>query len=120
VRTYPKSAEILRRNRRVIPGGVVSVNRAAQPEIAFARGKGAYIWDEEGNRYIDYHAAFAPHILGHNDDGVNQEIARTLTDSRSLFGSGTTAQEGRLAELFCQCVPFADSVQFLNTGSEAT
>lgn len=120
MRTYPKSAEILRRNRRVIPGGVVSVNRAAQPEIAFARGKGAYIWDEEGNRYIDYHAAFAPHILGHNDDGVNQEIARTLTDSRSLFGSGTTAQEGRLAELFCQCVPFADSVQFLNTGSEAT
>jgi glutamate-1-semialdehyde 2,1-aminomutase len=99
---------------------VVSVNRATQPEIAFARGKGAYLWDEEGNRYIDYHAAFAPHILGHNDDGVNEEIARTLAESRSLFGSGTTAQEGRLAELFCQCVPFADSVQFLNTGSEAT
>jgi glutamate-1-semialdehyde 2,1-aminomutase len=99
---------------------VVSVNRAAQPEIAFARGKGAYLWDEEGNRYIDCHAAFAPHILGHNDDGVNEEITRTLAESRSLFGSGTTAQEGRLAELFCECVPFADSVQFLNTGSEAT
>jgi glutamate-1-semialdehyde 2,1-aminomutase len=120
MRTYTKSAEILRRNREFIPGGVVSVNRAAQPEIAFARGKGAYIWDEEGNRYVDYHAAFAAHFLGHNDDGVNEAIERTLAESRSLFGSGTTAQEGLLAELMCQYVPFVDSVQFLNTGSEAT
>jgi glutamate-1-semialdehyde 2,1-aminomutase len=120
MRTYTRSAEILRRNREFIPGGVVSVNRAAQPEIAFARGKGAYLWDEEGNQYIDFHAAFAPHILGHNDDSVNAAITQTLTEGRSLFGSGTTAQEGLLAELFCHYVPFVDSVQFLNTGSEAT
>src|SRR6516165_9030856 len=110
MRSYPKSLAILNRNKKYISGGIASSNRAVEPEIVFVRGEGGCIWDAEGNRYIDYHAAFAPHVLGHNDDGVNQEIARTLTDSRSLFGSGTTAQEGRLAELFCQCVPFADSV----------
>jgi glutamate-1-semialdehyde 2,1-aminomutase len=120
MRSYNRSAEILRRNREFIPGGVVSVNRAAQPEIAFQRGKGAHIWDEEGNRYVDYHAAFAAHFLGHNDDSVNSAIERTISESRSLFGSGTTIQEGLLAELICQYVPFVDSVQFLNTGSEAT
>ena len=42
---YAKSAAIFRHNRRFIPGGVVSLNRAVQPEIAFTRGQGAYIWD---------------------------------------------------------------------------
>ncbi len=120
MRTYTKSAEILRRNRNYIPGGVVSVNRAAQPEIVFTKGKGAYIWDAEGNRYVDFHAAFAAHFLGHNDDGINRAIEQTLTESRSLFGSGTTFQEGVLAELLCHSIPFLDTVQFLNTGSEAT
>lgn len=120
MRTYTKSAEILRRNREYIPGGVVSVNRAAKPEIVFAKGKGAHLWDEEGNRYVDFHAAFAAHFLGHNDDEINQAIAQTLAESHSLYGSGTTAQEGLLAELFCRHIPFIDTVQFLNTGSEAT
>ncbi|MEJ2010462.1 MAG: aminotransferase class III-fold pyridoxal phosphate-dependent enzyme, partial [Acidobacteriota bacterium] len=64
---YKNSASILAKNKKFIPGGVVSVNRATCPEIVFTKGAGAYIWDAEGNRYIDYHAAFAPHILGHND-----------------------------------------------------
>lgn len=118
--SYPKSAEILQHNRRYIPGGVVSVNRATKPEIVFTRARGAYLWDAEGNRYIDYHAAFAAHFLGHNDEAVTEAIRRTLDDSVSLFGSGTTELEGRLAELICRHVPFVDSVQFLNTGSEAT
>lgn len=64
---YKQSADILARNRNFIPGGVVSVNRAAHPEIVFVKGQGAYLWDADGNRYIDYHAAFAPHFLGHHD-----------------------------------------------------
>jgi glutamate-1-semialdehyde 2,1-aminomutase len=120
MRIYPKSAAILHNNRKVIPGGVVSVNRATQPEIVFERAKGAHVWDVDGNRYIDYHAAFAAHFLGHNDDGVNDAIQRTLMDGKSLYGSGTTVDEGRLAELICQYAPFVDSVQLLNTGSEAT
>ena len=98
----------------------MSVNRAVNPEIAFVKGEGAHLWDADGNRYIDYHAAFAPHFLGHNDPYVNEAVIRVLRDGASLFGSGTTVLEGRLAELVCQSAPFVDSVQFLNTGSEAT
>lgn len=117
---YPNSARLLEQNKRYIPGGVVSVNRGTHPEIAFTRGQGAYIWDEDGHRYIDYHAGFAPHFLGHNDPHVTEAVARVLTDQASLFGSGTTRAEGRLAELICTHIPFVDSVQILNTGSEAT
>lgn len=117
---YAKSAEVFQRNRRFIPGGVVSVNRAVQPEIVFAKGRGAYIWDADGNQYIDYHAAFAPHFLGHNDPYVTDAVISTLRKGASLYGSGTTELEGRLAELICEHVPSAESVQFLNTGSEAT
>ncbi len=120
MRNYPRSAAILERNRRFIPGGVVSVNRAVTPEIVFVRGEGAWIWDAEGNRYLDYHAAFAPHLLGHNDPYVNEAVRRTLEAGASLFGSGTTELEGRLAELICRHIDFVDSVQLLNTGSEAT
>lgn len=117
---HARSAEIFRKNRRFIPGGVVSVNRAAEPEIAFVKGEGAYIWDADGNRYIDYHAAFAPHFLGHNDPMVTEAVSRVLRDGASLFGSGTTILEGRLAELLCLHVPGIESVQLLNSGSEAT
>jgi len=117
---HPKSAEIFRRNRCFIPGGVVSVNRAVQPEIVFTKGQGAYIWDADGNRYIDYHAAFAPHLLGHNDPHVTDAVISVLRKGASLYGSGTTELEGRLAELICQHVPAAECVQFLNSGSEAT
>ncbi len=120
VRSYPKSAEIHARNRQFIPGGVVSVNRATQPEIVFIRAQGQYLWDADGNRYIDYHAAFAPHFLGHNDPYVNDAVIRVLHDGASLYGAGTTILEGRLAELICGCAPFVESVQLVNTGSEAT
>lgn len=120
MRTYPKAAQLIGRNRQYITGGVVSVNRVTTPEIAFAKGIGSRIWDVDGNEFIDYHAAFAPHFLGHNDPHVTEAVTRALRDGTSLFGSGTTEFEGRLAELICQNVPCVDSVQFLNTGSEAT
>src|SRR5438309_1406404 len=117
---YPKSAEIFSHNRRFIPGGVVSVNRAVQPEIVFIKGQGAHIWDADGNQYIDYHAAFAPHFLGHNDPYVTDAVSSVLGKGASLYGSGTTELEGQLAELICRHIPAVESVQFLNTGSEAT
>ncbi len=120
MRSFPKSSQILNRNRSYIPGGVVSTNRATQPEIVFVKGQGAYLWDAEGNRYIDYHAAFAPHFLGHNDPYVTEAVIRVLYDGASLYGSGTTVLEGRLAELICHHVPVVESLQLLNTGSEAT
>lgn len=118
--TYPISAQIFSTNREFIPGGVISVNRNVQPEIAFAGAHGAYLWDVEGNRYIDYHAAFGPYFLGHNDPYVNEAVTKSIAEGLSLFGSGTTKFEGRLAELICQHIPWVEQVQFLNTGSEAT
>jgi glutamate-1-semialdehyde 2,1-aminomutase len=120
VRTYPKSAILFEKNRKYITGGVVSVNRATQPEIAFVRGEGAYLYDADGNKFIDYHAGFAPHFLGHNDPYVTEAVAKALSDGASLYGSGTTEHEGRLAELVCENIPWIEAVQFLNTGSEAT
>lgn len=117
---HEKSSEILNHNQRFIPGGVVSVNRAVHPEIVFVKGQGAYIWDADGNKYIDYHAAFAPHFLGHNDPYVNEAVISVLRQSASLYGSGTTELEGQLAELVCRHVPAIEAVQFLNSGSEAT
>lgn len=115
-----RSAALFERNRRVIPGGVVSLNRLVQPEIAFVRGRGSRVWDVDGNEYIDYHAAFAPYLLGHNDPDVNAAVRRALDDELTLMGSGTNPWEGRLAELIVRHVPFVEAVQLTNSGSEAT
>jgi glutamate-1-semialdehyde 2,1-aminomutase len=115
-----ESERLLQYNKQYIPGGIVSVNRGTIPEIAFDKGLGAKMWDVDGNEYIDYHAAFGPHFLGHNDPYVTAAVIRALHDSASLYGSGTTKMEGQLAELIHRHVPAAESVQLLNTGSEAT
>src|SRR5438067_857477 len=120
MRTYPRSNQILERNLMSIPGGMFSLNREANPGVVFVKGEGALLWDADGNRYIDYHGAFAPFVLGHNDPQVNAAVERTLHDGSSLFGVNTTALEGELAELVLESVPFADLVCVLNTGSEAT
>jgi glutamate-1-semialdehyde 2,1-aminomutase len=118
--SYTESKAILANNSRYIPGGIVSVNRVTNPEITFVKGLGAYLWDADGNRYVDYHAAFAPHFLGHNDPHVTQAVSRVLQQGASLYGSGTTLLEGQLAEMICKHVPSVETVQFLNSGSEAT
>src|SRR5438132_1235680 len=115
-----KSQELFARNRQFIPGGVVSLNRLVEPEIAFVRGKGSRVWDVDGNEYIDYHAGFAPYLLGHNDADVNAAVRRALEDELTLMGSGTNPWEGRLAELIVRHVPSVEQVQITNTGSEAT
>lgn len=116
----PASAAIFAHNRRFIPGGVASLNRKVEPEIAFVRGLGAAMWDADGNRYIDYHAAFGPYLLGHNAPRVECAVRRALDEQWTLPGTGATPWEGRAAELLVRCVPGLEKVQFANTGSEAT
>lgn len=118
--SFAASQAILDRNRRHIPGGMFSLNRETDPILVFEKGEGAYLWDADGNRFIDYHAAFGPYLLGHNAEEINRAVEQSLHAKASLFGANTTTQEGRLAELMCSAIPFADSVQILNTGSEAT
>jgi len=117
---YARSQELLRRNEEVIPGGLASINRLADPCIAFNAGQGSKLWSVDGNKYIDFHAAFSAYILGHNDPDQNAAVIDAIQSGSSNFGSGPTAEEGELARLFLRCVPTADKVQFFNTGSEAT
>ena len=116
----PASSRILEHNLRYIPGGVMSLNRKVEPAISFTRAVGANMWDAEGNKYIDLHAAFGPYLLGHNHPEVNAAVVGAMNCGMSLYGSGTTEQEGELAELICDNIPWVESVQILNTGSEAT
>jgi glutamate-1-semialdehyde 2,1-aminomutase len=90
---------------RYIAGGVVSLNRKVDPVIIFKEGKGSRIYDINGKAYIDYHAAFAPYLLGHNYEPVNNAVLKTMQDNLSLMGSGTNELEVRLAQLNVQFGP---------------
>ena len=96
------------------------MNRIIEPAFMFTRGQGAHIWDVQGRRYVDYHAGFAPHFLGHNFAATNQAVIAVLQSGESLIGAGLSALEGELAELICVNVAAAEKVTFLNTGSEGT
>jgi glutamate-1-semialdehyde 2,1-aminomutase len=118
--SFPKSCDLIANNEAVIPGGLASINRRAEPCIAFKKAVGSRMWDVDGHEFIDYHAAFSAYILGHSDEDVNAAVVKVLREGRSNYGSGPTEDEGELARLFLKCVPGADKVQFFNTGSEAT
>ncbi|HOE95109.1 MAG TPA: aspartate aminotransferase family protein [Candidatus Sumerlaeota bacterium] len=116
----PTAAEIARRAAQCIAGGAVSLNRKVEPELLFVRAAGSRLFDADGRQYIDYHAAFAPHLLGHNHPVINGAVREAMERQWSLMGSGTTPWEVRLAELLCAAVPSLETVQIANTGSEAT
>ena len=107
-------------SNKYIPGGVSSINRIVSPSIAFERGDGAYMWDEDGKKYLDFHAAFAPHLLGHNQEAINSAVIAAIGNRKSLFGSGPSDLEGELAALLCTEIDAVEKVTLLNTGSEAT
>lgn len=114
------TAKLNQEARKYIAGGVVSLNRKVEPNIVFVRGKGSRIYDSDGKEYIDYHAAFAPHMLGHNDPCVNEAVKKVMEEEFSLFGSGTNPLEVELAKLLCNTIPSLELVQITNTGSEGT
>ncbi|MGH8232177.1 MAG: aspartate aminotransferase family protein [Steroidobacteraceae bacterium] len=118
--TGSRRASLLEFNSSYIPGGISSINRIIDPPIAFVKGQGAYLWDIDGKRYVDYHAAFAPHFLGHNFAPVNEAVIEVLRSGESLYGAGPAVLEGRLAQLLCKNIPAVDKVCLMNTGSEAT
>jgi len=101
------------------PGGVHTSIRNLEPHLVFTRAEGAYIQDADGNRYIDYQAAFGPFVLGHNHPYVNEKVVEALHRT-DLFGTGTTDLETTLSRKICEHVPSADQVLLCNSGSEAT
>ncbi len=116
---YSKSEKLYREACEVIPGGVNSTLRRCWPQPVWARAKGAVITDVDGNDYIDYHAAFGPILLGHNDDTVNEGVARALGEP-DLMGVGATEAEAQLARKICRHIPSAEKALFCNSGTEAT
>ncbi|MFO0897080.1 MAG: glutamate-1-semialdehyde 2,1-aminomutase [Pirellulales bacterium] len=117
-----KSQAAFARARRLIPGGVNSPARAfggvgGQP-IFFARGEGAYFWDLDGNRYLDYIGSWGPLILGHAHPRVIAAVVEAAARGTS-FGAPTEA-ESELAELIIDAVPSIERVRLVSSGTEAT
>lgn len=114
-----KSKSIYERATKVIPGGVNSATRRLSQPYAWQWAEGAYIRDADGNTYLDYHAAFGPIVLGHNDPAVNAAVAKAL-QGPDMVGVGITEQEIALAEKVVQHVPSAELALAFSSGSEAT
>lgn len=115
----PQGWELLARARQVIPGGVNSATRYIGEPYVFTAARGQHVWDADGRRYIDYHAAFGAILLGHNDPEVNAAAARAVVDV-DLMGIGVTVPEIRFAEMIVSVIPSADTVVACTSGSEAT
>ena len=111
--------ELVQRARKVIPGGVNSTNRSLTWPIAISEAAGAYFTDADGKRYLDYHAAFGPLILGHNHPAVSDAV-HSVIDRLDIIGVGITRGEVELAERIVHYVPCAERVLLTNSGSEAT
>ena len=106
--------------RRYSPGGVHSSIRRELPfDMAFKRAEGAYVWDVDGNRYIDYNAAFAAIILGHAHPKVDRAVAEAVHEL-DLVGLGSSEYEIAVARKIVEHVPSVEMAAICNTGSEAT
>ncbi len=115
----PKTVEMFRKAQEVMPAGVTSNFRYWDEDETpvIARGKGPYIWDMDGNRYIDYRLAFGPVILGHAHPEVNKAVAEAIQNG--VLFAATHPLEIELAEKIIQ-ITGVEMVRYANSGSEAT
>jgi glutamate-1-semialdehyde 2,1-aminomutase len=118
---FSKSIELFNRAQQSIPGGVNSPVRAFKSvggtPIFIKNAQGAYLFDEDGNKYIDYINSWGPMILGHAYEPVINAIREKAYDSTS-FGAPTTL-EIEMAELIKAMVPNVDLIRMVNSGTEA-
>jgi glutamate-1-semialdehyde 2,1-aminomutase len=119
--TDKTNAGLFERAQRVIPGGVNSPVRAFRavggtPRF-IARAQGAYMWDAEGQRYIDYIGSWGPMILGHGHPAVLEAVRQAAGDGLS-FGA-PTEREIELAEAIIALVPGLEQVRLVSSGTEA-
>ena len=119
MKTGPKTREMWERASRTLPLGVNSNFRYWGEDSTFVikRGEGAYIWDLDGNRFIDYRLAWGPVILGHAYPKVIERVAGVLKDG-NIFAMSNEI-EIRVAEKLCAMTGM-DMVRLTNTGTEAT
>ncbi|GKW50041.1 glutamate-1-semialdehyde 2,1-aminomutase [Halomonas sp. NCCP-2165] len=116
------SAQLFEQACRHIPGGVNSPVRAfkglERPPVFIERAQGAYLFDVEGQRYIDYVGSWGPMITGHADPEVLGAVRERL-DLGLSFGT-PTAIETTMADLICEILPSIELVRMVNSGTEAT
>jgi glutamate-1-semialdehyde 2,1-aminomutase len=119
---FSRSHTLFEGAKKFIPGGVNSPVRAFRAvggnPLFIKRAKGAYLYDEDGNEFVDLINSWGPMILGHANPGVEQAVREALSGSPS-FGA-PTAREGEMAELICSLVPSVEKVRLVNSGTEAT
>ncbi|MDX1687266.1 MAG: aspartate aminotransferase family protein [Candidatus Promineifilaceae bacterium] len=115
----PKSYAIWQKNRSVMPAGVGSIFRLADPfPMVVKEAKGARVWDADGHEYVDFMLGFSTMILGNAPDEVEAAIREALP--RGTHYGQCHEHEYAFAKLFCDMVPGVEKVSFCNSGTEAT
>jgi glutamate-1-semialdehyde 2,1-aminomutase len=121
-RTYTRSQELFDAAQHVLVGGVNSPVRAFRgvggTPLVIERGEGAYMWDADGNKYIDYVLSWGPLILGHAYPAVVEALKQQVEQGTS-YGAPTVL-ETQLGELVADMIPSIEQVRFVNSGTEAT
>jgi len=116
-----KSAGLYEQAKRYFPGGVNSPVRAFKSvhgtPLFIERGDGCYLWDADGNKFIDFCCSWGPLILGHNHPKIRENVTQTLEKGLS-FGA-PTALENELAELILQHNRYIEKIRFVSSGTEA-
>lgn len=113
--------QLFKEAKKYMPGGVNSPVRAFGPVGGvprfIARADAAYVWDEDGRRYLDYVGSWGPMLLGHN----HPEILKSVTDAcaRGLSFGAATWTEVEMAKLICEMIPSIEMVRMVNSGTEA-
>lgn len=122
MKDFANSRSLFERAKQFIPGGVNSPVRAFRAvggnPLFIKRAKGAYLYDEDGNEFVDLINSWGPMILGHAHPAVEEAVKDALTTSSS-FGA-PTAREVEMAELICSLVASVEKVRMVNSGTEAT
>lgn len=115
------SEKLFETAKKYFPGGVNSPVRAFKSvegaPLFMHKGDGAYVWDEDGNKFVDFCCSWGPLILGHNHPSVFNNVVETLKNGSS-FGA-PTVKENELAELILSRNPFIEKIRFVSSGTEA-
>nr|WP_304217840.1 glutamate-1-semialdehyde 2,1-aminomutase [Fredinandcohnia onubensis] len=119
---FSKSEELYSEALEHIVGGVNSPSRSYKAvgggaPVAMERAKGAYFWDVDGNKYIDYLAAYGPIITGHAHPHITEAITKAA-ETGVLYGT-PTPHEVKFAKMLKEAIPGMDKVRFVNSGTEA-
>jgi glutamate-1-semialdehyde 2,1-aminomutase len=113
---------LFEQSQHVIPGGVNSPVRAFKSvggtPLFFKRGQGAYVWDADDKRYIDYVGSWGPMIVGHCHPAVVKAVQDAA--AQGLGFGAPTAAELEMAELLCKLLPSIEMVRLVSSGTEAT